>query len=64
MGEHEIRTESDDEHEDVFIIDAKAHPDYDEQLYTNDIAVFVLYRDVEFTGVVNIMSNPSKSECI
>lgn len=50
LGEHDITTTTDGIHEDVPIIKKSVHPDYDEVLDINDIAVLTLAYDVNITG--------------
>lgn len=50
LGEHDVRTTRDGEHEDILITEKKRHPQWDKDLVVNDIAVVKLQHDVTFSG--------------
>lgn len=52
LGEHDVRTESDGQHEDVLIVRTKKHPQYNKDLLIFDVAIATLSEDVTFNGMV------------
>lgn len=53
MGEFEIGTTSDGQHEDVGIARIHQHEKWNKDLMINDIAIVLLERDVQFNGRSN-----------
>lgn len=49
MGEHDISSTSDGEKQDIKIVRAVRHPDYDKHDGTNDLAVLYLERDADLS---------------
>lgn len=54
LGEHDVRTTRDGEHEDILITEKKPHPQWNEDLVINDVAVIKLQHDVTFSGTAKI----------
>lgn len=54
LGEHDLRTTKDGQHQDIPISRAVPHNEYDTVMYSNDIAMLYLERDVEFSGEFQI----------
>lgn len=50
VGEHDVRTTRDGEHEDILIAGKKQHPQWNKDLVVNDVAIINLQRDVTFNG--------------
>lgn len=50
LGEHDTRTTSDGEHQDIEIAYSDFHEEYDVEIDLNDIAIITLAHDVEFNG--------------
>lgn len=51
MGETDTRTVDDGRPEDILIIEKRVHPQFNGQLYIDDVAVLYLQRHVTFTGI-------------
>lgn len=58
MGENDVRTVADGMHEDILITRKNPHPQFNNHLYTNDVAVLALQRHVTFTGISDIIQIP------
>lgn len=50
LGEHDVRTEADGQHEDILITSKRVHPQYNKDLLIYDVSVLTLQRDVTFNG--------------
>lgn len=55
LGEHDLTTIADGQHEDITVLDAEPHEDFNKKLMTNDIAIIYLERHVEFTGELDFL---------
>lgn len=53
MGEFDVSTLEDGDHEDVGIARIQQHEKWDKKLLINDIAILHLERDVIFNGIPN-----------
>lgn len=54
LGEHDVRTTRDGQHEDILITRGVPHPQWDKELVVNDVAVLTLQRDVIFSGTAKM----------
>lgn len=59
LGEYDIGTESDGEHEDIFVDRAEPHTAYDPLFGINDIGMIYLSRHVNFNSKLHTHINNS-----
>lgn len=50
LGEHDLTTDRDGQHEDVRVTRGEAHEIYNKELGINDIAIVYLTRNVQYNG--------------
>lgn len=50
LGEHDYRTDTEADHDDVRVVRSVPHSQYDKRLMINDIAILHLARDIHFNG--------------